>query len=59
MLQKYLALYLLSFYKFSMPLYVNRHCCPQHGLFLSPSYALAHCLVGVVMYDAAIRHRHG
>ena len=46
MLQKYLAISAFL-YKFSMPSYVCHHCRPRHGLFFRPSYALAHCLVGV------------
>ena len=32
--------YLLSFHRFSMPLYVCCHYCLLHGLFLCPSNAL-------------------
>jgi len=49
MLQKYLAISAFL-YKFSMPSYVCRHCRLRHGLFYRPSYALAHCLVGVDIY---------
>jgi len=35
------------------------HCRLQHGLFLCPSYALAHCLVGVVMHNGVLQDWHG